>query len=389
MLSDPLTAKPLFPNLRYLYCEYTMTATLLFRLPLPSLISLDINFKSPQSFRDFLESFPELSSISRRLTLHMDHSDIAFSSFFSRSVYRWQNLETLICPETTLDVDALVHLSRMSALSQLTFRLSATSQVSDSPLCFSDLNESAVFSKDLHSISRLLSRSQLPAITDFSAVVDSCPLREELSSYLDSVRTSNADHTIENFTLDQSSPLPSNDVRSEALLLGLEDLRPCMTFRNLRRLELSVEWNVELTDSDLLVLASAWPHLEDLIINVNWGWNTSGGITPKGVLRLLQTCRSLRGFALAIDTQDCTESPPSELLAGLGSTLPPILFVDVLDSIIEVDSVPAIIAFFTAIASHSKFAFSAWEGDGMVTPPSWETYKDRWYDIYRCVIDVV
>lgn len=44
-----------------------------------------------------------------------------------------------------------------------------------------------------------------------------------------------------------------------------------MALSSLRELWLNIEWNVDLTDSELLELASAWPHLEGLFINVNWG----------------------------------------------------------------------------------------------------------------------
>lgn len=34
-----------------------------------------------------------------------------------------------------------------------------------------------------------------------------------------------------------------------------------------RRFDLNMEWNVGLTDSELLAMASAWPHMVDLFIN--------------------------------------------------------------------------------------------------------------------------
>lgn len=41
-----------------------------------------------------------------------------------------------------------------------------------------------------------------------------------------------------------------------------------MAFSSLRQLELNTEWNVGLTDSELLALTSSWPHLEFLFINL-------------------------------------------------------------------------------------------------------------------------
>ena len=72
-------------------------------------------------------------------------------------------------------------------------------------------------------------------------------------------------------TLDQSSSLVSNVPHSKALLLCLEDLRPCTAFNDLCQLELNIKWNIGLTDDELVALTSAWPHMEILFINTTWG----------------------------------------------------------------------------------------------------------------------
>ncbi|KAG9316245.1 hypothetical protein JVU11DRAFT_2272 [Chiua virens] len=73
-------------------------------------------------------------------------------------------------------------------------------------------------------------------------------------------------------------------------VLVCDDLRPIMAFKCLRRLDFNLNWNVELSDDDLMELASAWHHLEIFLINREWGWRqTSHGITPDGIVRLLQT----------------------------------------------------------------------------------------------------
>lgn len=123
-------------------------------------------------------------------------------------------------------------------------------------------------SKSLEEITRLLTHFRLPIIMDFTATVYSCPSKQELSSFLVGIQTSNRHITVERLSLDQLSSLMSNNIRSEAPLLRLEDLRPCMTFSSLRQLELNTEWNVGLTDSELLALTSSWPHLEFLFINL-------------------------------------------------------------------------------------------------------------------------
>ena len=122
--------------------------------------------------------------------------------------------------------------------------------------------------------------------------------------------------------LTQLIPLLSNIPRLEAPLLGLEDLQPCMAFRNLHCIALNVECNVGLTDNQVLILASAWPKLEHFLINAGWGWNSPGGITLGGLVQLLQICWSLYGVTLALDTRGYTESCSSIAPAILGLMLP-------------------------------------------------------------------
>ena len=134
ILTTPPTTEPLFPNLRYLRGEYETKSLHLLHFPLPSLISLDVNFRDPQWFQDSLESLPDFSLDITTLSLRVGWSPIAFSQFFSVCVSWWKNLETLICPEIALDVDTLTHLSRMPALTELAFALSTTPTAFDSPL---------------------------------------------------------------------------------------------------------------------------------------------------------------------------------------------------------------------------------------------------------------
>ena len=278
----------------------------------------------------------------------------------------------------------------MPSLTQLEFVLDATLPVaaSDSPLVFSNLHEFALHAVSLELISRFLSRVQLPVITGLGAVMGSCPSRNEVSSFSASVQTSNAGHTIERLRLDQPPHLQNNlqnNVRCEALLLCLQDLRPFMAF-NLRQLKLNIGWNVDLTDNELLALASAWPHLETLLINEDWGWNTECGSTPNGLLQLLQTCQSLSEIGLAIDTRGYTEY--RELPASLGVIFPPGSAIRIPDAMIEVDSMPAVTAFFASLVSCSDVYFSAWSGCGMIRNPQ-NVHKDRWDEVLRRVMDAI
>ena len=288
VLSTPPTSStttlPLFPNLHNLKCEYTERAMPLLHMPLPSLTFLIIGIDSDLFSQN--HSFPNFSPNLSALVVDVGSSD-TFSLIEANYVYRWQNLCSVVCPQSAFDADALVHLSRMPALTELEFALNTTFPLaaSHSPLVFSNLHNFTLHSKSLEPISQSLSQVRPPVITDFGAIIRTCPSRQELSSFFASVQTFNAGRTIERLRLHQK-PIHFSDLPQTSLEypeLCLEDLRPCTSF-NLRQLSLDIEWDIGLTDSDLLTLASAWPHLERLVINMKRGWNTRGGITLDGLL---------------------------------------------------------------------------------------------------------
>ncbi|KAF8127449.1 hypothetical protein EV363DRAFT_1172355, partial [Boletus edulis] len=111
----------------------------------------------------------------------------------------------------------------------------------------------------------------------------------------------------------------------------------------------------------LFALVSAWPCLQMFFINLDWGWVMYNGITPDGLLQLLQICLSLSHIAITIDTHNYTECPQSP--ASLRSTLPCWLSIDVVDSSIvwEEKSVLEISAFFASLGPccHLKSDFDS------------------------------
>ncbi|KAF8439442.1 hypothetical protein L210DRAFT_981816 [Boletus edulis BED1] len=126
-----------------------------------------------------------------------------------------------------------------------------------------------------------------------------------------------------------------------------------MAFSNLHRIDINVFWFVELTNEELLRLASVWPRLEELLINENSGWS-AGGITLNGLVQLLQTSRFLRKVALTINMHSFMDF--NQLTAILGLTLPPTFSLNVLDSLIDEDSVPTMATLLACIASDSDLS---------------------------------
>lgn len=342
----------------------------LLHLPLPSLISLHVYFEKSPWFWDSLD-----------LTLHGGPPPNAISLAFSIRICQWQNLETVVCPEVALDVAALTHLAHTPTLTRLAFAVMAKPLTFNSPLIFSNLHDLTLRSHALYPIPRLFTWIRLPAITDLSVLIDNSLSGEELSSFFASVQTSGMGHIIQGLWLSQLTS--RYDERNPlAFQIYLDSLRPCMAFSDLRCINLIIDWDVFLTDSDMLTLASAWPHLESLFINLDWGWNTGGGITPDGLLKLLQACPSLSRVGVPIDTQGYTECIGSP--GSLGLTSSRTFYINVLDSVIAVESVPAIAAYFANIALCCRLCLTAWNSWVMaLEDPTREVYMNRWGDVLR------
>ena len=376
----PAKLQSLFPNLRYLRYMFTRASAYLLHQHFPSLISLDFSFATggdPSQVQETLESFLGLSLNLRKLSIGMLLREVALDKPVSDFICRLSNPQTVFCPQVSLDVNAITHLSRTPGLNQLSFALSVTP--SDT-LLFSTLYELELFSESLVLISDLLDHIQLPAVTDLAVEISSSPSRQNLTSFLAALQQSGVSDSITRLKLDQIHHIPIN-LRSVPPILAANDLRSGMAFRNLRRIDFNCRWNVGLTDTDLLTLVSAWPHLEHFLINEELGWLTSGGITPNGLVRLLQTCPLLSRLSLAIDTRDYTDIPPARSPASLGLTLPPSFSINVVDSVIDTASVPAMAAFFVNIVLSTQFSLSAWESWAFPRR-SQKVYADRWKDVY-------
>jgi hypothetical protein len=158
-------------------------------------------------------------------------------------------------------MDALVHLSRMPALTHLTFKQCNTIpdeiSPSSSPLVFSSLSHLDLCqSGSLVFISRLLAHIQLPALTGLAVDTGDCP-PGCIKSFLEAVQTACIAHAMTSLEFSQYGDSTSGDP-----ILSFDDLRPMMAFRNLHVININVFWSVGLTDDELLALASAWLYLE-------------------------------------------------------------------------------------------------------------------------------
>ena len=387
MFLDPPATEPLFQNLRSLSCECTEKAMPLLRLPLPSLVHIHLWLKHPRGPPNPLESFSSFSPDIRTIFVGR-HGPDSFTEIEPNALSRWQNLSCVAYYSVALNMVDLAHLSRIPTLTRLECALRVTWPASDSPLDFTKLQILGLHSHSLETISQLLSQIRLPVITSLQARIEDRPSSQVLASFLAGVSTSNSGDTVEILRLDQWHRF-NGDALREAASPDFEGLQPYMKFRNLRKMKLNVTCDVALADSGLLALASAWPMLECFDVNAEWGWNTTGGITPGGLTQLLQTCPSLTEITVCLDTRGYTEVPPSHVLKNLGLTLSPELWINVVNSAIEVECLPAVAAFFCALATcfNTRFCFLAWSCYPFLDPP--DVYEKRWLWVERQIHDAL
>ncbi|KAH7886322.1 hypothetical protein F5I97DRAFT_1928176 [Phlebopus sp. FC_14] len=124
--------------------------------------------------------------------------------------------------------------------------------------------------------------------------------------------------------------------------LVLEDFAPLMSFNKLVEMEIETYSRADLSDGDLLALASSWPDMRILVLRLNLG-TASMGITPPSLLRVLQRCKSLDTLSIAIDTRDFTNIPKDRPGGGYTSS---ISLIEVVDSVItEMEVIPLAVFF--------------------------------------------
>lgn len=379
----------MFPNLRVLRWEFLReTFPLMHHLAVPSLTSLEINFVfgDVPPFHSFPLSLGDLCPNIRRFRISMRRPQAGSDEAISGLVRRWTNLRDVHCPYISLNSDSLTHLSRTPFLNNLSFTLTAliadhiTS--SDSKLLFSQLRDLEIYSQSLTPISKLLSHVRLPIVESLTVSIESCPPKHILRSYLTAVQKSCSRHTLVSMRLNQTRSPSSTNHGSERYQLTLDDMRPCMAFGQLRCIDINVASTINVTNSDLFELASACPHLEYLLINEEWGWKTASGITPDGLLQLLQRLRSLRHFCLAIDTCGYTEISPALESARIAGSIPRIpLSVNVADSIIHPESVDPLADFFGEI-THANSPSWYWNTSAMADRLDSEISRKLWEDVF-------
>ena len=381
------TGGALFPNLRFL-SWYNGRPFPLPHVAAQSLRILHLDFKHADvlEYRNILDSAASLYPLIKRFQLIVPRQYADLDGIISGHVLRWSNLRFLDCREVALSADAILHVSRMSTLARLAFVLSKEipNQIlpSDFSLVFSNLSWCEITSGWLFPVAKLFARTRLPVIKELLVRFPGSPPKQTVQLFMKTLRsTCSADTLTHLSVLSQRYLLrrlcSCDKVGSLNHSLAYDDLYPCTAFGNLRSLKVNLEQSVNLTDNDLVDLASAWPHLEEFFINHDSGWHIPGGITLNGLVRLFRTCPSLRSFSILFDTPTFMCIPE-----GMDVSYPPRQFdqVNLIDSPLETEMFAGVVDVFVVIGFSPRLLF-AWIRSEMEVALQASETRQSWRDV--------
>ncbi|EIW81772.1 hypothetical protein CONPUDRAFT_152676 [Coniophora puteana RWD-64-598 SS2] len=240
---------------------------------------------------------------------------------FSQAVSGWKYLRSLHCEELT--ADAIAHLASLPTLTSLTFALThrtgvdtARSRVAGQP--FANLTSVSVVLNDLDLFAQFVSLMSLSP-TEVELFM---PANNTCSSRIEDVIRALAKHGtrrhLEKLRIVQTDydGLPRlGTFTPRAQLLTIDSFRPLFKFKHLHTLHIDGFCAVQLTDTTLIELALAFPHLADFHLNANYGWQWPGDEKPPctfyALYALLHLCPRLHTLGLELNAENLAGTAPS------------------------------------------------------------------------------
>ncbi|KAG9316176.1 hypothetical protein JVU11DRAFT_2197 [Chiua virens] len=375
-ICGPPITEPLFPNLRSFYWR-SLPDIPPVHVAVPSLTSLDVSlglvFPRTHPLLELLDTVVNVCLNLKQFRIHVLSPGLD-SEAINRFIRSIPNLQILECDGFLFDAPTILHLSKLSSLIYFKYTVIPDADwmlSSCSELVFQTLRQLEMKCPLLEPASLLLSRTRLPAMEHLDVALSRNPQKDVLRTYVETVRHVCSPNTLTKFVINSKNPLGirySGALDRSLSNLALDDLSPCMMFTNLRHMKINLQWSVDMTDSDLLALASAWPYIQTLSINDKWGWRTTGGgITLHGFSQLLQQCRQLSTLCIAIRTESRVDIATMHRSEGgifdrpSMSTTGSLLTINLLDSPIQPVDVPMLVTFFVRLGLQSHVLL-AWHG---------------------------
>lgn len=362
-------------------------------IAVPSLTALILilTYGHVPALKDFLDTVGDLCPNINRVQIRISPPHDLCETICSH-IRRLTNLQVLDSRGVTFDTDMILYLSERPALKRLSFTLDRISPgrvpLSCSVPVFSALGCLETSSRSLEQVMDLLSIIRLPVVEDLNADFTAYPLEETFRSYVTTVRNTCPSDALAGLRI-RGIGRPRTPLILSTHRLTLDGVRPCMGFVNLRSIHINLpRWHIDLTDSDLLALVSTWPRIRTLLLNDQWGWRTTSGITLRGLSRLLQIRPSLSYLCIAIDTESHADLLHEFETGSTGFPLPSVpLMINLADSRIrKTEDVPGLVDAIWKLGLNTS-SFLAWEGIDMEVEEGDPVHqKHEWSRVFAEVI---
>ncbi|KIK98960.1 hypothetical protein PAXRUDRAFT_823302 [Paxillus rubicundulus Ve08.2h10] len=387
-LCYPPMVSPLFPNLYRLKWNDFRPETLPFirQLAGPKVTNLiigDLTSLGPAEL-SILGSLRHLCPHVKEVQILTPKNDTLPTDIVSELLCSWTDLQTVKC--RSINGNALLHLTTLETLEVLSFtfdRRSFKHVLGTSIFQFPALRRLFITSPALPSLSKMMLQLRV-SIEALFISFGGWPTTQHIHSFVTAMQQSCTQDDMRFIDLRQLDIFDlAVQVPASANPLILGDLFPLACFSNLVSVTLDTGYTVDLRDDDMLALGAAWPSIRLLSINEQRGWRGSSGLTPQGLVRLLQQCKLLRKLCVVIDTIGFSAIPLDRHGPVLSSTC-----INVLDSVIEPESVAALAAFLSDVYPFLK-TITAWDTRVMSKRPDAAGYKKLWNNVQVLTAEMV
>ncbi|EIW79225.1 hypothetical protein CONPUDRAFT_74704 [Coniophora puteana RWD-64-598 SS2] len=315
-----LAELPVLPSLQHLYWKESGTSNhnlqFLGLFLSSTLMTLKINLGglNPDSY-----SLPVFAPVPRKcpnittLDIQGYGSTAAFMVMVSEIVCACKQLRSLKCDSLT--PDAWTHLGQLATLTSIRLLFDPTQLPRTFPTLFFPNSESITLETQSPAVtSSLLLKEARPKIFIFRttypdsqfAFGQCLPITTVLANLVNFCDKS----LLESFTFYLGGNQPNFDSthRSGEADLTIQYIDPVLNVINLRELNISVVGKVHLDNTDIQALATSWPHLQTLQLNIEFGWHVTK-VTMDGVIALLKSCSKLKKLAMAFDATKLDNLP--------------------------------------------------------------------------------
>lgn len=234
------------------------------------------------------------------------HTSVSTSS---TAVCMFRNLRTLVV-NTGLSNEAVMHLGRMENLRtfEAYWDSNTPSLVALPPLCltslprrslFPSLEKLSVTARKLSICAQLINVINLQVLESLTLFVVTSRFKEVIN-FFDLIRSE--EHSLSSLRRISIRNLPQLPyVITWPQNITGTSLEPLLSLSRLIIVDLSLQCSFDLTDDDLLLMATSWPFLQSLYLGHVFGWRRISGITLDGLVPLTAHCFDLQNLGIVVD----------------------------------------------------------------------------------------